>query len=285
MKIVEITDDNVDDYEGLLDAELLVNIGREYHRGLVVEDEGSDDISSALFWVIKNQELHDMDTISEILELFSKDPVQCEEMLKVFDEKTRQSGAEKAMFEFDGPDEVRDESLKDDDFKVRKGESRDIIVTVGDFAKLPFVKTKPPEYIKSLSDITERQFKNGIMTSVLHGRYGLLDDLPFLPMRWFDPELSSCVITDDKITGFLLVRRIKEGIYRVELLYALQPDARINLLNMIRASIRAAVAHRSADDRIILRRHSDSTDALVKMLFPGKKGEQVIQGDKTYENS
>ena len=120
------------------------------------------------------------------------------------------------------------------------------------------------------------------MTSVLHGRYGLLDDLPFLPMNWFDTELSSCVITDGAINGLLLVRRITEGLYRVELLFAMQPDANINLLNLMRYTIRAAMKNRSADDVVILRRHSASTVALVKKLFPGRKGDEIIRGEKVY---
>jgi hypothetical protein len=75
---------------------------------------------------------------------------------------------------------------------------------------------KLPAYIKSLSDITARQYKAAIMTSVFHGRYGLLDDLPFLPMTRFDPDISSCIITDEKVNGLILVHKTMENEYIVE---------------------------------------------------------------------
>ncbi len=81
----------------------------------------------------------------------------------------------------------------------------------------------------SLSEITHRQFKAGIMTCVIHDRYGLLEDLPFLPMTRFDPDLSCCIETDGSVNGFLLVHKITRGPFRVELFFAEQPDANMNL--------------------------------------------------------
>ncbi len=62
--------------------------------------------------------------------------------------------------------------------------------------------------------------------------------------------------------------------------FALQPDANINLLNMIRLSIRQAAMHRSSETGVLLRRHTPAAAALVKKLFPGKSGEPVISGSR-----
>ena len=65
-----------------------------------------------------------------------------------------------------------------------------------------YINVIPQEYcddIKPLSVVSSRQFKAGVMTSVFHGRYGLLDDLPFLPMTRYDADISCCIETDDKI--------------------------------------------------------------------------------------
>lgn len=282
MNIIELTDDNVGDYEEFFDDSVMADIGREYHDALVIEDSTGDGLRASIFWELKNAEVDDVDTTSEILDLVASDPDGCGEILRAFDEKGIESGAKSSNFEFAELDPVQAESLENDGFKLKRTESRDICVSVGDLAKLPFIKKRPPEYIKSLSEITYRQFKTGVMTSVLHGRYGLLDDLPFLPMSWFDTKLSSCVITDGGINGLLLVRRIREGVFRVELLFAVQPDANINLLNLIRYSARAALSERSKDDVIILRRHSQSTESLVRKLFPNRKGDEVIRGEKIY---
>ena len=283
MEITELTDDNAEEFEDLLDDTLLSDIGREYHGGLVAFDNAAKSISSALFWEIKNAEDSKETTVSEIVEFFSDDPTECDELLRVFDEKSIEAGAGESLFEFDKLDDICNRSLKKNGFKIKESESRDICVSVGDVARLALIKKKTPDYIKSLSQITERQFKTGVMTSVMHGRYGLLDDLPFLPMSWFDTEVSSCVVTDDKINGLLLIHKAKPGVYMVELLFALQPDAVINLLAMIIFSINAAIKCKSSDDMIILRRHSESSEGLVKKLFPGKKGAVIIRGEKIYE--
>ncbi|MBR4515496.1 MAG: hypothetical protein IKO61_11490 [Lachnospiraceae bacterium] len=282
MRIVELTNDNVDDYEGCLDSDLLDNIGREYHGGAVALKEKADDVSAALFWNLKNVETENEDTINEILNLSSADSECGDEILCFFDEKNNSCGAKKAVFEFAELDKELQGLLEKDGFDIHKAESRDIIVSLGDMAGLKAMRKKTPEYVKSLSDITVRQFKTGIMACVLRGRYGLLDDLPFLPMTWFDAERSSCVVTDAKVNGLLLVREVDEGVYRVELLFAMQPDANINLLNMIRHSIQAAIKHGSPEDRIILRRHSSASNALIGHMFPGRKGEQVVRGEKSY---
>lgn len=58
----------------------------------------------------------------------------------------------------------------------------------------------------------------------------------------------------------------------------MQPDASINILNMMRHSIRMASKNRSSDTGVLLRRHSSYVTDLVKKLFPDKKGEPVIKG-------
>ena len=282
MRIVELTENNVDDYESGFDYALVKNIGREYHRGLVVEKEDSSGADAAVFWELKHLDEHDKDTISEILSLIASDPEECDALLTAYNKKNLSAATEISYFEFNELDDVRREAFDRDRYKVKNSESRDIVVSVEELSKLGLADKKPPKYIRSLSELTAREFKTGIMTSVLHGRYGLQDDLPFLPMAWFDQELSSCVITDGGVNGFLLVHNIKPGLYRVELLYALQPDANINLLNMIRHSIRAAIKLISPEDKIILRRNSKATSALVKKLFPDKKGETVFLGAKEY---
>ena len=283
MRIIELTDENAAYYEPFLKQEFLANIGREYHSGLVVEKEDSEEVDAAVFWELKNLDDYEKDTVSEILSLSASESEECDELLRVYNKKNRNSATEISYFEFEELDDLRRASFDRDHYRIKHSESRDIMVTVGELSELGIADKKPPRYIRCLGELSTREFKTGIMTSVLHGRYGLQDDLPFLPMDWFDPELSSCVITDDTVNGFLLIHKVKPGLYRVELLHAMQPDANINLLNMIRYSIRAAVKLNSPEDKVILRRNSKATAALVKKLFPEKKGEAVFLGAKEYE--
>ncbi len=60
------------------------------------------------------------------------------------------------------------------------------------------------------------------------------------------------------------------------------PDANINLLYMIRHSIRAASGSCKGEERVVLRRHNEAAEALIRKLFPDKKGDQVMKGEKQY---
>lgn len=167
-------------------------------------------------------------------------------------------------------------------FMMKSAESRDVYVTVGELAALKLSKKPLPSYIKPLSAVNPRQFKAGIMTSVFHGRYGLMDDLPFLPMTRYDPDISCCMITDERINGLLLVHEKGSDDLRVELLFAMQPDANIHLLNMMRFSIRAAERLRPLSDRVLLRRHNKASLQLIAKMFPDRKGAPVLRGERKY---
>ncbi len=281
MKIVDVTEENKEEYEGLIDELTLNNIGREYCRGIAGSNEDSDDLDAAIFWELKNKD-DVAGARSEILYVLAPDEDDGDEILTAYNIRTGYDKVARSFFEFPELGSQEQRALKRKGFEIREGESRDIYVTVRDLASLKFVRKKPPSYIRSLSEITPRQFKAGLMASVLHGRYGLQEDLPFLPMSWYDPDISSCVITDEKINGLLLVHEISRGLFRVELLFAMQPDANYNLLDMMRFSIRAAAKYRSEDDRVLLRRHTQAAESLVGKLFPGKQGEEVIIGEKVH---
>jgi len=281
MNIAEINEENIFRYAEKLPRELVNDMGREYTRGLVGENETTYDAEAMVIWAFKNVEDEKAPTTAEILWLYLSDEAAGKELIGAFIEKAANDGAEKACFEFEEAKEAETAALKAAGFEITDSESRDVCVTVGELAALGINRKdkKPPDYVKSLSDIDARQFKSGIMSCTFHERYGLNDDLPFLPMTRFDPDVSSCVITDGKVNGFILIHKTAEGDYIVELLFAVQPDADKNLLNMMRRSIAAAESFCDQDDTVILRRHNPIARALVGKLFPGKKGRAVMKGE------
>ena len=118
------------------------------------------------------------------------------------------------------------------------------------------------------------------MACIFHNSYGLLEDLPFLPMTRFDPDLSCCVMTDERVNGFLLVHRLQSDSFIVELFSSMEPDANIHLLNMMCFAARAVAGLKSEDVKVLLRRHNKGTEGLVGNLFPEKKGETVRMGER-----
>ncbi len=284
MIINEITEQNIEGFIDPVPAIYLNEIKREYVRGLSGEDDGTKELKAAVIFELKNAE-EDAPLEAEILYFFASDAHSGAELLRSLGNFTGAGlnvpggeGISRVFFELPSLGNAEEEAFALAGYSLERKESRDVLVSVEDLSFLSFFKNKPPEYVMPLSEITSRQFKAAVMSSVFHGRYGLLEDLPFLPITWFDPDISCCVLTDDRVNAMLLVSgRGTEG-FRVELLFALQPDASIHLLNMITYSVRAAVNIGRPGDKVLLRRHNKASCDLVKKLFPGKKGETAVQG-------
>ena len=280
MKIKELTEENTRVYRDLIPPELLCDIKREYCRGLVGEDERSGAMTAAVFWELKNSEDTDIATTAEILWFYAAGAKDGTDMLNALEEEAEYDEVSRFFFEFPKLSEAEREALSQAGYSVGSSESRDICVTVEELASLKLTKKRVPDYIQPISEITARQFKAGIMTSVFHGKYGILEDLPYLPMSRFDPDISCCIQTDDKVTGLMLIHESEEGPFRVELLFAQQPDANINLLYMICHAIRTASEMLTPGDMVLLRRHNKATAQLIKKLFPDKKGVPALRGEK-----
>lgn len=283
MTITEINEDNIFRYTDLIPAGLLGELSREYCGGLAGDDDENDEPAASIVWEIRGVEDDNVPVEAEILWFEVSDGAEGSELLQAFEDKMRESRVSRVSFELAGTGGPEESLLEAAGFATEKAESRDIYVTVSELCRLKLGTKSIPDYIKSLSEITPREFKTAVMTSVFHGKYGLLDDLPFLPMTRFDPDISSCVITDGKVNGLILVHEVTSGTFIVELLFVMQPDASISLLNMMRYSIRTAGSLCNEDDLVILRRHNPETEKLIKKLFPEKKGASVTRGEKSYD--
>ena len=278
--IKEITESNATEYSGKVPAELLADIGREYIKALAGEDAATNAVKAVVFWELKNTENTKKPTEAELLWFYAADSENGAELLDKLVQSMMFEGIKRFFYEQPELSEAEMAALKECGFTVSNAESRDIYVTLEELSSLKFVKKKIPSYISMLSDISYRRFKAAIVTSVYNGKYGLLDDLPYLAMSRFNIDVSSCVITDDKVNGLLLVHETESGQLRVELLFALQPDANVHLLYMICNSIKKACSLYSSNKKVILRRHNKATFELIKKLFPDKKGDVVFRGEK-----
>ena len=274
MTVNEITKD----YIGWIPEDYIKELSREYYRGMICNDGRRNE--SAIIWRLINFEDKEIPTEVEILWVKITDRQTGDGLLEAFEEFVRETDVYRVYFEFSSLGEAETVLFKDHGFFIEKDESIDIRVTVGELLELKIAGKTPPPYVMSLSEIIPRQYKAAVMNSVFHRKYGLLDDLSQLPMDRFDQEVSSCVITDGVVDGLMLVRQAAAGEYIVELLFAMEPDARIKLLNMIRHSIQAAEEVCDKDESVILRRHNAATRNLITKLFPDKKGADVMKGEK-----
>ncbi len=278
LNIVDITTDNIEEYRDIIPEQYRSDIGREYIRGLAGINSDTKEPGGAIIWEVHNLEQENLDNKAEILWFSAQNQENAGLLLDVFDVMTDDEDARSSYFEMEALSEEETAALEKAGFSIEAAEGTDVFVTVEEIGKLDIAKKKAKNYVTGLSELSAFTFKAGIMNSVYHGKYGILEDLPFLPMSWFDSELSCCVMTEDKVTGLLLVHLIKPALYRVEILFSEQLDAAVNMLNMMRYSIHAAQKNCNPEDEILIRRHNHTVTDLCKKLFPGKKGKKVIRG-------
>ena len=280
MTIRNITEENVLDYAEIIPPECVYDIGREYTGGFAGEDDETKETVAIILWELKNVEDEDVPTEAELQWFYASSVDTGKEILSVFDQSIKKNGVKRTFFEMPELSDDEKEALTDAGFSIIRAESMSIFVTVEDMVKLKLPMINLLNNVKSLSEITARQFKSGIMNCIYHKRYGLLDDLPFLPMSRYDPDISSCVIMDGRVAGFLLVHETQSGAFRPELLFAVEPDSRIHMLNMMSFSINMAAQTISESGIVQIKRYNMSALKLATKLFPGKKGDMVMRGER-----
>lgn len=170
--------------------------------------------------------------------------------------------------------------LSEAGYATEERESEAISVTVDELTALPFVSRKTPDYVKGLRDISQRQFKRGLGSCMIHGRTGLLEDMEYLPMEWFEQDVSSVVLMDGRVSGMLLVHQLPSKRLSVDLLFASSGDVQLDIMRMITHSVRAAVDKYPKDTPVLLRRHNSMVHHLTDRLFADKKGEKILYGER-----
>ena len=281
MSVVRINEENAFQYSDRIPEEYINDFSREYFRGLVCIDD--DETNALIIWQLRNMEVNNEPNSAEILFFQVDDEESAENILRSFEESLIFEDIKTISFEMAELGDEEEEALTDFGFEINRGESSDIHVTVEELSNLSFFhkNKKIPSCVKGISELNPRQFKAGIMNTVLHGKYGLNDDLPLLPMSRYAAEISCCVITDNRVNGYLLVHRDTSQRLLVELMFAIEPDAKINLLNMMRYSINKATDTCDEDTVVILRKHNRATTDLINKLFPDKTGTEVVLGTKS----
>ena len=279
MDIRKINEDNIEEYAELLDAETALNITREYFSGLALHKAKGGPAQSAIVWELKNTE-EEIDTEAELEYVRLEDEAAGKLLFESFKEEISESDVKRSFFELEDFDKQSEKTTADEGFSPEKKESRNIVVTLEELMNLNIIKKPTAPYVTAINELMVRQFRKGIANCLFHGRKGLLEDLAFLPMSWFEQDVSSCVQTDGKATGFLLVHKTESDKLVVELLFAMEPDATINLLQMIRYSVNAAAEKYPPETEVILKRHDGNSKALINKLFPDKKGAEALAGER-----
>ncbi len=164
--------------------------------------------------------------------------------------------------------------------RKRNGEEDSEEMTLEELSVLSVIKGIVPKYILPVCRLTINLFRRGIAKCVSDNRKGILEDLEFLPINWYDTDVSCCVYNGGSVNGFLLVNKTATGKIVVDLFFAYEPEAGKNLLYMINFSVRKALKKYPKDTVVKLVIHNEISAALVKKLFPRKHGKICIMGER-----
>ena len=281
MEITRITQENIEDYADLIPGDIAENIEREFYRGIAVRDDETKTANAAMIWEFEHLLDKEQDTRSRLSWLYHDGSEAGVRMFHAYEEDLRQESAVSSSVFLKKKDSAEKGLLKEQRFSFSEKESQDLVVTIADLKTLDIAKkTATPAYIKSLDKILVRSFRRGIMNCLLYAKRNLLEDLSSLTMTWFEQKVSCYVETDGKANGFLLVHKTVSGDLRVETLAGFGPDARKNLVYMIRYAICKADEIYPPQTKVILPRRDATAENLAAYFFPGKRGEDGLFGER-----
>jgi hypothetical protein len=280
MNIRTIFEDNINEYSDLVDRDVAENMGRMYYRGIAAHSPEDNRLLSLLIWELKSVE-SSHDTESDIKWIYAVEPSYLEELLADYHMEAIYEDVKRTTFESAAPEDDNTLALGKCGFSLSRTESRDIDVTVKECLELSIAKKKAPHYVQSIVFLDNNEFYQGLMNILFRYDDPALEDLAYLPKDWYEQSVSCYTKTDGKVTGLLLLHVRPSGILVPVLFFAVGADSRMNLIEMLRFSIRKAADIYPENTVIRVHRRNREVTALSGKLFPGKKGEAAISGTRT----
>ena len=280
MEHVLITEENIDSYLDLMDAEATEYIFRKYGRGLAVHTDVDAIPQAVIVW--KYVHMNDRDKPGvQVLQMTAQNQAAAAELLEAFEREVTAFGATDVQYESGGKNEVVTEALKAAGYLIQTKESKEVIRTVAELAALIGTKKVTfPEEVKSIDQLMFRKFHTGVRACMDQGKMGALEDFDSLPFDWFEPKVSCCLQSSGNVNGFLLVHRSAFNRLAVKLLCAWRPATNKDLLLLIRYAIAQAVERYTPDTQVVIRPFDDATDALARQMFPKAEHRIVQQAEK-----
>ncbi len=184
MEIVAITTDNAEEFSEYLDEDMQENLDRVFYKGIGALDDGGSP-AGALVYELKNSESED-DTRSRI-RVFNSAGGEAEKLLmEEYGRAVDEEEVEESFYE--SGDEPMSHMLNENGFSLEVSEGLDIVITIEDIKAISkLVKNRKfPAHIKTLTDISVLQYRSFVKTCLFKGRRGLLDDLAYLSIYWFE---------------------------------------------------------------------------------------------------
>ncbi|MCR5054410.1 MAG: hypothetical protein K6A69_06185 [Lachnospiraceae bacterium] len=278
MEIEEISSDNAEDFLSILGPDIVDDMKRVFYRGLGVMGDSSEPEGVLIYELVDAES--DKDTKSHVVMAKYNSPEAGKAVQKLYKEDyVYEENIIESFYESE------DEKLADDfateGFSKDKKESDVVKISLKDTAGLDLVKKgNPPSYVKSIIELSVAQYRTAIKACLFKGHKGVLEDLAYLPMTWFEREVSACSITDGNVDGLFLVRATPSGVLIPVLFFATGPDSVKRLAYMLIYSIKKALEKYPPETEVIISRTKKASKEMIKKLLPEVKGDEVFFGSR-----
>ncbi|WP_024865095.1 hypothetical protein [Butyrivibrio sp. FCS014] len=284
-RIVDIDEDNREEYADYLGEDVSENIGRAYYRAIAVVDEATSMPRAGMVWTLKNIN-EDADTESNIVFIRSDNEDAFSYMMDDYTDRIKSDGVVRSHA-FIPVKEGRQlkEMLKEAGFNMRLSESDVVLVKLSELSDMPFLqkikKAGIPDTILPLEQVTMRSFRKGVTKCVMQGMVGLCDDLSDLDMGWFENDVSCVSIIDGAINGLLLFHQRPSGVIAIQLMVCLDQSFKKTLPYLMGRFVISMEKKYSPDVRIELDRHNQQSLLLSEKLLPRGFGIPIYAGSRT----
>ena len=266
MRILKLTEENIASYAIFAGEDIAENIGRKNYRGLIAVEE--DFFLAGIIW----QYIYTDGECESSIEWFKVfEPSVAGLLFSAYKQQIDLEKVKQSTLIIPALKSKKEkELLKEAGFNVRINESDKIIVTLSELSAMPFMNSrKIPKQIKPIGDISVRQFKKGISRCVSIGKRGLCNDLEYLPVPVFEPNVSVCYLdSEDEVSGFLLFHMLPSGMLSLQLMISLEKEAGAVIMGMMRLFVIKMEENYAPDTKILLDRHNESSLKLSEKLLP-----------------
>ena len=278
---VWLSEYNIEKYKDLIPKDALWCIPRSHFRGLLYDS--GEELSYIIYELVK-ADGKGTEYRAFIRWMKLAGSVSAEAIFEEYDNQIKNKDVIETVYEGSVKDTDVD-LLEGLGFNTKKKESEDILVSVKDALGIPLSKGSILSNVTGLNDIEERQFKRALVNCVVHNKKGILEDILELPLEWFERDVSSCVITDNRVSSLFLLHQLPTLRLMIDLLFSSTADAEMYMSSMITRSVREAVKKYPPDTPVLIRRHSKTATVLTDRFFPGVRGETVVSAKRTEQGT
>ena len=280
MNIIELTEDNVEEYMEYLSEDVAENIGRTFYSGLVATDDLESPVGG-IIWRYKNM-LSDSDKESHIEWLQAEDQESFDGLFDKYDREVKQEGIVRSFFCLPAKtSQDLKKMLKERGFTVKLMDGDIITAKLSEIADISaFSKISISDAIMPLRSATQRGFSAAVSRTLVQGHYGTCEDLAYLPRLYFENDVSCYAEIDGQIVGMLLLHRTPSEQLEVVLMHVTGKESVKLLPQMIKQAVESAYESYEPDTRIIINRHDYASLALGERLFPRGFGIPVYEGER-----